>query len=340
MIKIAYWNNYINFAKNEAFNSKAYGIGDDIGAPIIKLKEELEARNCIIETLDMGNPDSYDYVIFSDVPDIHTCCTDVSLIPKKKKILVLTECEMIYKANSRTDLLKEFEMVFTYNDNLVKNVGYKKLCLPIKLRTPIIKGFKEKKFSTIIAGNKESKIKGELYSERLKTIRFMEKNHLCDFDLYGIGWDLKTFSGIKPIRALNRFNLVRKLFTKKHPSYKGKINKKIDILSNYKFSFCYENTCLIPGYISEKIWDCFFAGCVPIYYGAPNITDYIPENCFIDRRKFKNYSEIYNYLKNLSEEDYMKYIENINNFLNSSKAYPFSAECFTETILNEVLNIK
>jgi hypothetical protein len=60
-------------------------------------------------------------------------------------------------------------------------------------------------------------------------------------------------------------------------------------LEKYKFSICYENARDTPGYITEKIFDCFFAGCVPIYWGANNITDHIPKECFIDKRDFEDY---------------------------------------------------
>ena len=51
---------------------------------------------------------------------------------------------------------------------------------------PLDVPFSEKKFSTLIAGNKSVKSKGELYSERLRAIRFMEQNYLSDFDLYSV----------------------------------------------------------------------------------------------------------------------------------------------------------
>jgi len=337
MKKIAFWNNYTNFANNQAFNPKAYGIGEDLGYPVILLKEKLAEKGYLLETLDMDKTENYEAIIFSDVPNPKTCCVDLNTIPKEKKILVLTECEMIYKPNGRTDLLKEYRTVFAYDDNLIKECGYKKLNMVNKIKMPNKISFSEKKFSTLIAGNKFVNDKGELYSERLRAIRFMEQNYLSDFDLYGIGWDLKTFRGIKPVRALNRIKPLRKLFTEKRPSYKGKVDKKIEVLSKYKFCFCYENSCAIPGYISEKIWDCFFAGCVPVYYGAPNVTNYIPDNCFIDFRNFYSYEQLYQYMKDMSEEKYNEYRNNIKKFLQSEKAYPFSAECFAETLINEII---
>ena len=36
----------------------------------------------------------------------------------------------------------------------------------------------------------------------------------------------------------------------------------------------------VKGYITEKIFDSFFAGVVPIYWGAENITDYVPKSLY------------------------------------------------------------
>ena len=59
-------------------------------------------------------------------------------------------------------------------------------------------------------------------------------------------------------------------------------------LSKYKFSICFENS-ITAGYISEKIFDCFYAGTIPIYYGDPNVKESIDPDSFIDFRKFDDY---------------------------------------------------
>lgn len=336
MKKIAFWNNYTVFAKNQAFNPVAYGIGEDLGYPIILLKEKLAEKNYILETLDMDKPENYEAIIFSDYPDKKTCCVDLYTIPKEKRFLILEECEMIYKPNARTDLLNEFKNVFAYNDNLVKNCGYIKLNMPNKFKKPLSVSYDEKKFSILVAGNKKSKEKGELYSERLNAIHFMEKEHPEEFDLYGIGWDLKVFEETTINHLLNKIQPLRRALAEKHKSYKGKIDKKIEILSKYKFCFCYENSSEIPGYISEKIWDCFFAGCVPVYYGAPNITKYIPVDTFVDFRNFNSYDDLYSYLKNISLEEYNNYLKRASIFLESKKAYQFSCDCFVDVLLKNL----
>ena len=57
------------------------------------------------------------------------------------------------------------------------------------------------------------------------------------------------------------------------------------------------------------------SGCVPIYLGAINICDYINPNLFIDKRNFKSYSELLNFLTNFSENDYKNFILNSNEYL-------------------------
>lgn len=56
------------------------------------------------------------------------------------------------------------------------------------------------------------------------------------------------------------------------------------LLSAYKFALVVENS-LEEDYVSEKVFDAWEAGAVPLYLGAPNIEDYVPgPNAFIDLR--------------------------------------------------------
>ena len=48
------------------------------------------------------------------------------------------------------------------------------------------------------------------------------------------------------------------------------IDRKSDILKNYRFCFAIENGAY-AGYHSEKVLDCFRMGVVPIYWGDPHI---------------------------------------------------------------------
>jgi len=194
---------------------------------------------------------------------------------------------------------------------------------------------KKEKLCTLIAGNKYKSGLGELYSERINAIRWFEKNHLEDFDLYGLGWGKYNFKGV--FSRLNKYEYLKSFFKVYYPSYKGAIFSKKNILEKYRFSICYENCMNAEGYITEKIFDCFFSSCVPIYLGAPNVEEHIPSNTFIDKRNFKTYEELYEFLKSINESKYKQYLLNIRNFLISDKIKEFSLEYFTSTIINEIL---
>ena len=51
---------------------------------------------------------------------------------------------------------------------------------------------------------------------------------------------------------------------------------KWDVLKDYKYHIAIEN-CSTLYYWTEKLSDCFLAGCYPIYYGCKNVGDYFPE---------------------------------------------------------------
>jgi hypothetical protein len=55
---------------------------------------------------------------------------------------------------------------------------------------------------------------------------------------------------------------------------------KWDGLAPFRYSVAIENS-RHDHYWTEKIADCFLAGTVPIYWGAPNIKDYFPEESMI-----------------------------------------------------------
>jgi hypothetical protein len=107
----------------------------------------------------------------------------------------------------------------------------------------------------------------------------------------------------------------------------------------FKYNICYENTFNINGYITEKIFDCFIAGCVPIYLGAPNISDYIPNNTFIDRRNFNSDYELIQFLKKINEFEYSDYQDNILNFLKSDKAKKFTSSYTSKFIVEKIAKL-
>ena len=173
--------------------------------------------------------------------------------------------------------------------------------------------YNQKQFCVMVACNKYSPHPQELYSQRRSIIDFFDKGHPDEFDLYGRGWDPGQYQ-----------------------TYKGAIERKIDYIKHYKFNICYENIRDIPGYITEKIFDAMRVGTVPVYWGASNIEEYVPKNCFIDRRNFDSNQALYEYLKSITQEQYQQYIANIMQFMASTQAKRFSIDHFVQLMANVV----
>jgi len=74
-------------------------------------------------------------------------------------------------------------------------------------------------------------------------------------------------------------------------------------MANFRFALCFEN-CTFPGYVTEKIFDCLLAGCVPVYFGAPDITDFCPKECFVDFRDFRDFGDLEKALREFPENEW------------------------------------
>ena len=217
----------------------------------------------------------------------------------------------INSANGYKKILKIFPNIMTWNEDLIDNRRIFKRNIPYYfVRCYSGKPFQKRKLLVNMSGNKFSKHPYELYSERKKVIDFFEEKYPEHFDLYGPGWDIK-----------------------KHPCYKGIVENKLATYGNYKFALSLENTYGVKGYITEKIFDCFTAGIVPIYMGAENINEFVPENCYINYSKFSSISDLAEYILNMDENRYIEYLDNIDKLLKSDIQLQFSSEKFCEDIL-------
>ena len=80
-------------------------------------------------------------------------------------------------------------------------------------------------------------------------------------------------------------------------------NNKIEYLRDFKFNICPENT-ISDGYITEKLFDSFKAGCIPIYSGDENIElDLINKNALLFYRACEDNSELLKEVERLNKDD-------------------------------------
>jgi hypothetical protein len=73
------------------------------------------------------------------------------------------------------------------------------------------------------------------------------------------------------------------------------------------------------------------------YIGFPNVTKYIPQNCFINFTNYNNFESLHKYLTSLDENDYLKYIFNIKKFYRSNKSNVFKNDLFLKTLKKHLI---
>ncbi len=321
------------------YNDKIFNINNGHNI-FFEFDRILNARGIDIHTLDKAK--AADKYIFADVPYPWEIAMWLKLltIPKNKKILFCFESPIVNPFNHLSFFYMHFGTIYTWNDELVKSIKkVRKLYVPQVEIQKSIKNipFNKKKLLVCINSKKSSIVflrllspfKKDLYRERCDAIDYFEKNNSQEFDLYGKGWNLP-----------GRFNLVEKLLkVKKLSVYRGEIpvNEKNSVLAKYKFCLCFENTSA-PGYITEKIFDCFASGTVPIYKGAPNISKYIPKSAYIDMNQFSTYGELVTFLEKMTKERYQGYLTAASLFVKDKKSErKWGKQSFIDIVVSNIL---
>lgn len=338
MTTIAFHNIYQELNQgNRLFMDSNASIGDDLLLPFVMLGQVAAAQGITVATLPTLLPATIDAYVFIDMPDPASLPFQQALSSSKPLYLIVLESPLVRPQNYDPANHGYFRRIFTYNDAQIDSDRFIKLnysfCMPSSIPMNLLP---KKKLCVMIAGYKSSRHPQELYGERLAAIKWFELNHPEDFDLYGVGWDKGRLGRRLPQWLASRIGWLGRLGAPDVPLYRGRVERKRDVMGRYRFALCYENIKDVPGYITEKLFDAFFAGTVPVYLGADNITDHVPADCFIDLRKFPDYSSLYEELSGMTDKRYLEYLEKIEEFINGKEGRSFSCEAFAETILAEI----
>jgi alpha(1,3/1,4) fucosyltransferase len=196
----------------------------------------------------------------------------------------------------------------------------------------------DRQFLVMINMNKLPRLsKYELFTERMRAVEYFSRTN--DIDLYGIGWNKASerMGRTRMPYTFRRMQIAAKNWLDRiHPDpllvaarkvYKGELETKWETLSRYDFVLCFENTVL-PGWLTEKLFENLRVGTIPIYWGATDIASLVPRECYVDMRDFTGYPELRAYLKSLDRKAIMAYREAGRAFLESPTFEPFSKETF------------
>lgn len=286
---------------------------DQCAKPFCMLVEALKSKGYAVKFTNNGKKlkDVSAIISFNNIT--RSLTKNLSLQSKKKCLLLVFEPPVVMPELYSHKVTKTFGKIFVMLDQYIYKSNYYKFNFPqpqLKMIDNIPK-FEEKKFCALIAGNKSSNHPKELYSARKNTINYLTSTIGNEFDLFGPNW-----TG--------------------YAAWRGSVESKWETLKHYKFCICYENMKNQDGYITEKIFDCMVAGCIPIYWGADDIAEYVPEGCFVDRRKFQTEEQLLNFMKSMNENEYNTYLDSMRKYFDSDEAQEFSSETFVNLIVDHI----
>ena len=253
-----------------------------------------------------------------------------------KKFLIAFEPRIICPDNFNSKYASLFDKTFSWSkDCCGGNSKNKIIKLPIpeqEYKEIKFENFSRKKTLVTISSNKGSYEKKSLCKMKYDIYEELSKYFRNQFDLYGYMWDQSFISWfLKFIRGTKS-----KYFLIKPKYFKGTVRNKESILKNYKFCLVIENMSDYS-FITEKIFHAINAGCVPVYYGAPNISQIIPKQCFINMRDFESWRKLFDYLTDFTIQDYQEFLLNRKKFLNSKEYKKFTSQEFSNDIISNVL---
>jgi alpha(1,3/1,4) fucosyltransferase len=316
------------------------------------LRDRLRTMGVDLHTQSRHAPEESDVVICLNETDFFT---SYRRDPRNKKLmLILTEPPVYNMKDWDPSRHRLFDVVFTYDNALVESdrVLYRLIHFPVLLPepppVPSEKEFLAKSLSCIVAGaisiTRSKREDGSLLFERYRIIKWYNRHHPDDLHFYSRTSPLPKFRHFRGAALLGRFMpaLTDRIGSRMYDRnaarvYKGAIPalEKGRVMSAYRFNYCLENTQGIRGLISEKIFDCFAAGTVPIYFGAPDIATHIPSSCYMLYEAHKGLPELHRAISSVTYGKYLEYLSEARKFMTSDRIRAFGTDHFVDTIIAE-----
>lgn len=352
---------YDDFLLNKLFQAE-HARANHWLEPYARLRETGLASNVEFATWDMYPLESADVILFQDLP---TRRDDIvrtrQSAPQAKLVLQLLESPVgrpHWFVPENHDL---FDAVLTYNHHLCDNYRYFHYDIPLgnpdKIANPL--SFSQRKPLVMINTNLTvgflgvhkldlsaipgfrltrcgwkipwsawiNSSKGELYSRRRTVARTADSELPGVLDVYGRGWSGESMSWVHKYFPNKPYQCARGPFKE----------SALTVTSKYKFSVVFENIAADVGYISEKIFDCMYAGTVPIYLGDERIANRVDPGAHVDARRFSNVRELLRFAQTCSEQDWNSHRSAAEKFLNSAAMNDFRSERFADNVIRVLL---
>lgn len=217
----------------------------------------------------------------------------VSIWAKNKpKVLLVSEPKVVWPQNYRPFVYNSFDLkIFRCRPvhNLRNDQGEFSSKLEANRVLPETTELRNRPIdrtrkAALVNGHKYSLIEGELYTLRRKCI-----TDIRALDAFGTGWQNGTLNSVMDfskalifaVAQLQKIHFWQRplLISKESRRHVGaEIDDKIGLLERYKVALVIENSMED---MSEKIWDAWCAGCIPVYVGPSLKSWSIPNELYI-----------------------------------------------------------
>jgi len=182
---------------------------------------------------------------------------------------------------------------------------------------------------------KKSEMPGDLYQKRNRLAIQAGKILNEEMFLAGSGWDRHLVHSLKWQRSLAKRcpALARRLFQWPNSAYRGVLElgkAKLQALATCEFAFVPENCSSLRGYITEKIFNALFAGCIPIYQGHPEATRWLPPETFLPMERFRSGEQLVRFLRAMTREEKEAYLGAGTRFLEAGATEFFDVDKYVD----------
>lgn len=287
-----------------------------------------------------GAAQSLGYVLansLDEVPDV-VICVDFhnSALPsirqaKSRKIptvLVVNEPEVVIPEHSHIKILKEFDKVLKVGrPDTSEALKWPQTWLPISSNN------ERQDRVVLVNADKWSFVRGQHYWLRAATSSQFE-----NLDVFGFGWERTAW-----VRLAHRFfELLRTVASNTWPNlrgvtkilatplnYMGSVSDKNSAMANYKVALVVENS---SEFLTEKLFDAWFAGCIPVYVGPPVEAFGIPRSLVIQVAE-PTVREVKNCIDLALATDREAFLANLRAYLSSGVEAQWKADFALKAIL-------
>ena len=251
-----------------------------------------------------------------------------------KTVLVINEPEVVIPQHAKLRIRNEFDKVIEVGRPWTTPIlNWPQTWLPVSYRSERLDRV------VLVNADKWSFVSGQHY-----WLRAAAASKIKTVDVFGFGWERSL-----AFRLAHRiFELWRTIASRTLPnlkglskvlatpsSYKGSASNKNNAMSNYKVALVVENSSEL---LTEKLFDAWFAGCIPVYLGPPVGAFGIPEHLVVPVKEptLRSVRVALDAALSVNRE---VFIQDLDEFLTSNDAAKWKADVALKAILRSATEV-